>query len=138
MPLTDAGGRISGLLQIPRHGSDFDDYLGQWRRHTLLMVLVSALVLIALLLTGHCWVVGRHLREIEAGLQRIGQGEMHHHLHSGGAHELGSPLRRQVKIICNCSLLCPLSPTRGEGARSYLHSVAPGPSVLTILFRPAS
>ena len=87
VPLTDAGGRISGLLQVTRHGSDFDDYLGQLRRHTLLVVLASALVLIALLLTGHRWVVGRHLRGIEAGLQRIGQGEIDHRLHSGGARE---------------------------------------------------
>jgi signal transduction histidine kinase len=87
VPLTDAGGRISGLLQVTRHGSDFDDYLGQLRRHTVLVVLVSALFLVSMLLAGHRWVVGRHLRGIEAGLQRIGRGDLRHRLKSRGARE---------------------------------------------------
>ena len=96
VPLTDAGGRISGLLQVARHGSDFDDYLGQLRRHTLLVLLVSALLLITLLLAGHRWVVGRHLRGIEAGLRRIGEGELQHRLPSRGAREF-----RHLTLIIN-------------------------------------
>ncbi|HSJ48685.1 MAG TPA: two-component sensor histidine kinase, partial [Gammaproteobacteria bacterium] len=35
VPLTDAGGRINGLLQVTRQGSEFDDYLAELRYHTL-------------------------------------------------------------------------------------------------------
>ena len=88
VPLTDAGGRISGLLQVTRHGSDFDDYLGQLRRKILLVVLLSGLLLATILLAGHRWVIGRHLLAIESGLQRIGQGDLAHRLQVGGVREL--------------------------------------------------
>jgi signal transduction histidine kinase len=88
VPLTDGGGRISGLLQVTRHGSDFDDYLGQMRRKTLLVVLLSGLLLAAILLAAHRWAIGRHLLAIESGLQRIGQGDLSHRLRAGGVREL--------------------------------------------------
>jgi signal transduction histidine kinase len=87
VPLTDAGGRINGLLQVTRQGSDFDEYLAELRRHTLLVVLVSGLVLAAILLFGHRWVVGRHLRAIEASMGRIGKGDLQHRLPHRGARE---------------------------------------------------
>jgi signal transduction histidine kinase len=87
VPLTDGGGRINGLLQVTRQGSDFDDYLMELRRHTLLVVLVSGLVLASILLLGYRWVVGRHLRAIEDGLERIGKGELRHRLPRRGARE---------------------------------------------------
>jgi two-component system, NtrC family, sensor kinase len=87
VPLTDAGGRINGLLQVTRQGSDFDDYLMELRHHTLMVVLVSGLVLASILLLGHRWVVGRHLRSIELSLERIGNGDLEHRLPRRGARE---------------------------------------------------
>lgn len=87
VPLTDGGGRINGLLQVTRQGSDFDDYLKELRSHTLLVLLVSGLVLASILLLGYRWVVGRHLRTIEDGLERIGKGELRHRLPRNGARE---------------------------------------------------
>lgn len=88
VPLTDAGGRISGLLHVTRQASEINDYLATLRRNTLLLVMLSGLALSAILLLGHRWAVGRHLQGIEQGLLRIGKGELTHRLHAGGAREL--------------------------------------------------
>ncbi|HEY9148433.1 MAG TPA: ATP-binding protein [Gammaproteobacteria bacterium] len=88
VPLTDSGGRISGLLQVTRQGSEFDQYMSDLRRHTLLVILFSGLALAALMLLGHRWAVGRHLAAIESGLKRIGEGDLEHRLQCGGPREL--------------------------------------------------
>lgn len=88
VPLTDSGGRISGLLQVTRQGSEFDRYISDLRQQTLLTLTVIGVLLAALLLLGHRWAVGRHLAAIEGGLRRIGEGELEYRLHSGGPREL--------------------------------------------------
>ena len=88
VPLTDAGGQISGLLQVTRHGHDFDEYMLRIRQNVLLTVTISGIFLAGLLLAGHRWAVGRHLATIEHSLLRIGRGELSHRLHAGGAREL--------------------------------------------------
>lgn len=102
VPLTDAGGRISGLLQVTRQGSDFDNYLSELRRQSLLVLAVSGLVLALLLFLGHRWVVGSRLLAIEGGLKRIGQGDLGHRLASRGAREfrhLADSINRMLDAI---------------------------------------
>jgi two-component system, NtrC family, sensor kinase len=88
VPLVDAGQRIIGLLQITRRGSDFDHYLDRVRSSSLAVVVTSGVVLTLIILLGHRWALGRHLRAIEAGLARIGQGDLDHRLQQGGPREL--------------------------------------------------
>lgn len=88
VPLVDTGERVSGLLQITRRGSDFDDYLTTVRRHSLTIMTLAGLMLAGVILLGHRWGVGRHLRRVEAGLTRIRAGEREHRLEGGGPREL--------------------------------------------------
>ncbi|MGM0595175.1 MAG: sensor histidine kinase [Pseudomonadota bacterium] len=88
VPLTDSGGRISGLLQLTRQRSEFDNYITDLRRQTLITLAGVGLLLAALLFFGHRWALGRHLTAIESSLQRIGEGDMAHRLHSGGPREV--------------------------------------------------
>jgi signal transduction histidine kinase len=88
IPLVDAGERINGLLQITRRGSDFDRYLDRLRIHSLAVVATSGFALTLIILFGHRWALGRHLRTVEAGLARISEGDLHHRLEQGGPREL--------------------------------------------------
>ncbi|MGQ9425052.1 ATP-binding protein [Gilvimarinus sp. F26214L] len=88
VPLVDAGERINGLLQITRRGSDFDRYIAELRRQSLTIVTVAAGALILIVLLGHRWAVGRHLRRMEQSLARIGSGEIGHRLERRGPREL--------------------------------------------------
>lgn len=88
VPLSDSGGRIKGLLQVTRRGTDFTHYIGALRAQVLGVVLVSALLLSLVLVYGHHTAVGRYLRSIQLGLGRVRQGEMAHRLPLDGPTEL--------------------------------------------------
>lgn len=88
VPLTDSGGRINGLLQVTRRGSDFTGYIGELRTQVLIVVLVSALLLSLVLVYGHHTAVGRYLRSIQFGLGRVSKGDMIHRLPLDGPTEL--------------------------------------------------
>lgn len=102
VPLTDAGGRISGLLQVTRKGSDFDGYIQQVRIHTLTVMTLTGVMLVLILVVGHRWAVGRHMRRIEDDLRRVGEGEREHRLTLHGAREfrlLASSVNRMLDAI---------------------------------------
>ncbi|SCZ56236.1 ATP-binding protein [Thiohalomonas denitrificans] len=88
VPLPDSGGRIAGLLQVTRHGSDFDSYIQSVRTHTLTVVALSGFSLVLIIFFGHRWTVGRHLSAIEDGLGRIRNGDLNHRLPLRGPREL--------------------------------------------------
>ena len=108
VPLTDAGGRISGLLQVTRKGSDFDGYVHQVRLHTLTVVAGTGLGLVFIFLLGHRWAVGRHMRRIEGGLRRVGEGDLAHRLDAQGAREF-----RVLSLAVN-QMLDAIERSRGE------------------------
>ncbi len=87
-PLTDAGGRISGLLQVTRQGSEFDRHLARLRRNGLIALGVFALASALLLLLGYRWAAGRHLQAIERRLKAFGQGHAEPRLPVRGPREL--------------------------------------------------
>jgi signal transduction histidine kinase len=88
VPLVDAGERVSGLLQVTRRGSDFNQYLSTLRRHGLVLMSVIGVGLVCVLLLGYRWALGRHLGAVEAGLLRIRSGERQHRLEGRGPREL--------------------------------------------------
>ncbi len=84
----DGGERINGLLQITRRGSDFDRYLANLRNHSLTVAVTAGIALTLIILLGHRWALGRHLRAIETGLSHIRSGDLYHRLCPGGPREL--------------------------------------------------
>jgi two-component system, NtrC family, sensor kinase len=88
VPLVDGGERINGLLQVTRRGSDFDQYIASVRRQSLVVISISAVALVLIVLLGHRWGVGRHLRGMEASLEKIRSGDLRHRLDRRGPREL--------------------------------------------------
>lgn len=88
LPLTDSGGRINGLLQVTRRGSDFQHYINEVRMEVLVALGGTCLVLIPIVFFGHYRAVGRYLRDIDRSMMRIGAGESEHRVPEGGPAEL--------------------------------------------------
>jgi signal transduction histidine kinase len=88
VPLTDTGGRISGLLQLTRRGSDFSDYIAMVRQGSVLAMAGALLLVVALVLFGHHSAVGRHLRRIAGDMTSISVGQTDHRLREEGPQEM--------------------------------------------------
>ncbi len=102
VPLTDDGGRINGLLQVTRRGSDFDRYLEAVRGRTLGLFLATGLTLALIVVLGHRWAVGRHLQRMEQGFGQVEAGDWAHRLTPRGPRELrtlASGLNQMLEAI---------------------------------------
>ena len=88
VPLTDTGGRINGLLQVTRRGSDFSDYIAMVRQGAMMALLATCLLLAALVLFGHYGAVGRHLRRISDGMTQVKGGKTDRRLAEEGPAEI--------------------------------------------------
>ncbi len=88
MPLTDSGGRIIGLLQVTRRGSDFAQQLEQFRLRALSLMTISALLALALIWVGYHFAVGRHVLGIRQDMQRIAGGDLGHRVEQKGPEEI--------------------------------------------------
>jgi signal transduction histidine kinase len=74
LPLTDAGGRIIGLLQITRDVTRFQAYIAQMRWQGGLAIGLLSLVFLLVVLIGHHRAVGRHVSRLADAMQRVGGG----------------------------------------------------------------
>ncbi|EHQ52529.1 histidine kinase [Ectothiorhodospira sp. PHS-1] len=99
MPLTDAGGRINGLLQVTRHGSDFRDDLAQVRSRALLALAALSLLLPAIVFWGHQRAVGRHVDRLVTVMARVGQGDRLARVKPAGPHELQMLARAMNRML---------------------------------------
>lgn len=88
VPLVDSGGRIAGLLQLTRRGSDFDAYIQQIRWQGAVALLIIALLMGTVVFTGHHRAVGRHFQHIRTVLERVGGGERDLRLAEAGPREV--------------------------------------------------
>lgn len=88
MPLTDSGGRINGLLQITRRGSDFVEQIRTFRARALSVLGASALLVLLIVWVGYQRAIGRHIQTMGKGMERIGQGSMDHRLKAEGPSEI--------------------------------------------------
>ncbi len=75
LPLSDAGGRIIGLLQITRDVTRFKAYLAQMRWQGGVAIGLLSLVFLLVVLIGHHRAVGRHVTRLAGAMHRVGQGE---------------------------------------------------------------
>ncbi|WP_052316677.1 sensor histidine kinase [Thioalkalivibrio nitratireducens] len=74
LPLTDAGGRIIGLLQITRDVSRFQAYIAQMRWQGGVAIAVLSLLFLLVVLWGYYRAVGRHVDRLAQAMRRIGEG----------------------------------------------------------------
>lgn len=74
LPLTDAGGRIIGLLQITRDVTRFQAYIAQMRWQGGLAIGLLAAVFLMVVLIGHYRAVGRHVSRLVGAMRRVGDG----------------------------------------------------------------
>lgn len=88
LPLTGSGGRIDGLLEITRQGSDFRAELRPLQYGALGVLFVTAVLLSTVILYGHHRAIGSHVNAILQGVARIGAGERDYRVASQGPREL--------------------------------------------------
>jgi len=74
LPLTDAGGRIIGLLQITRDVTRFQAYIAQMRWQGGLAIGLLSLLFLLVVLIGHHRAVGRHVSRLADAMHRVGGG----------------------------------------------------------------
>lgn len=88
IPLSDAGGRIAGLLHVTRHRADFYDDLADLRSGALAVLAALTLMLLGVVTIGHHRAVGRHVGALVHAMERIGQGERGVRVRPEGPREL--------------------------------------------------
>ncbi|MBS0002500.1 MAG: sensor histidine kinase [Thioalkalivibrio sp.] len=74
LPLTDAGGRIIGLLQTTRDVTRFQAYIAQMRWQGGLAIGLLAAVFLLVVLIGHHRAVGRPASRLVDAMRRVGDG----------------------------------------------------------------
>jgi len=74
LPLTDAGGRIIGLLQITRDVTRFHAYIAQMRWQGGVAIGLLSLLFLLVVLIGHHRAVGRHVSRLADAMHRVGGG----------------------------------------------------------------
>ncbi|MCA1743729.1 MAG: two-component sensor histidine kinase [Desulfovibrionales bacterium] len=106
IPLSDSGGKVSGMLQLTRKESDFVEYIRNIRIQGQIVLALGLLVMTGLVLYGQHRAMGRHFSSLISSMSRVARGDRQHRFQSGGpkeiaaigqlsagiAHELGTPL----------------------------------------------
>ncbi|MFO8083373.1 MAG: HAMP domain-containing sensor histidine kinase [Desulfobacterales bacterium] len=102
VPLTDSGGRITGLLQLTRQSSDFQNQIRDTRLKAIGVFIATFLGLTGLVFYGHHRALGKHLNLLSNSMQKIANGNRHHRFSPGGPSEivaLGSHFNRMMDNI---------------------------------------
>lgn len=107
VPLTDTGGRITGLLHLTRKGSEFTHSFNSIRKRGALSLFVLMLFFSALILYGHHRALGMHLDQLNASMSRVAHGERQHRFTYSGPREivkLGETFNRMLNSIDDAEL----------------------------------
>ncbi len=88
IPLTDPGGRITGLLQLTRRYSDFEEHIRRIRYRTAGLFILGFLGLTGAVFYGHHRVFGKHLNRLSRSMTKIAEGDHRHRWMPGGPREL--------------------------------------------------
>lgn len=100
--LDSRGGLTEGLLQVTRRGRDFDESLQSLRVQAALLVLLGALLMTGVTLSGHFAAIGRHIRQLVESMARVEGGQRHHRASTEGPREvvqLSTSLNRMLDSI---------------------------------------
>ncbi|WP_341939188.1 sensor histidine kinase [Marinimicrobium sp. C2-29] len=88
MPLTDSGGRINGLLQVTRRGSDFVQQIREFRARAVGVLAGSALLVLLIVWIGYQRAIGRHIKAMGQSMAQIAGGRRDNRLETKGPTEL--------------------------------------------------
>lgn len=88
MPLTTAGGRFAGLLQLTRHPDEYRDTLSMIRTTGVAMLGGIALWLGLIVMLGHRIAIGGPLRRLERSMQSAADHELGYRVNGGGPREI--------------------------------------------------
>ena len=90
IPLTDAAGQTTGVLQVTRRASDFRDYIAELRWKALEVLLATGLILTALVVLGHYLAIGKPLGRLVSSMKRITAGDRDYRAQVQGPREIGT------------------------------------------------
>lgn len=90
VPLTGAGGRVNGLLQVTRRASDIQEYLAQLRWQAFGLLAVAMTLITGLVLYGHHWAIGTHLNHLSDTMARVQGGDLSSRANMRGPREIAS------------------------------------------------
>jgi len=88
VPLTDVGGRITGVLQLTRRRRDFDEHIAQLRAQAAAALTGFTLLLAGLVLWGHHQTLGRHIERLAKDMARVKGGDREHRARLDGFREI--------------------------------------------------
>ena len=88
VPLADSGGRISGLLQVTRRGSDFQQLVSGLRWQAAMVIALGGVVMSLLVLVGHRRAIGRHFEQLIDSMARVEGGDRRHRAPEEGPREI--------------------------------------------------
>lgn len=88
VPLTDAAGRIAGLLQVVRLESEIARRLDEIRNRTWLAWGGIMAVMLLIVLVGYRLAVGRHVERLVGSMARIESGDRDHRARTDGPTEI--------------------------------------------------
>lgn len=88
VPLTDAGGRITGLLRLTRRYSDFESRIRTIRFRAAGAFLFAFLALTGAVLYGHHLVFGAQLKRLFSSMSRISRGDLAHRYQPDGPRDI--------------------------------------------------
>ncbi|MFO8111657.1 MAG: HAMP domain-containing sensor histidine kinase [Desulfosalsimonadaceae bacterium] len=90
VPLEDSGGRITGLLQLTRRTSDFQEQIRKARYKAAAIFMAAFLCLTGLVFYGHHRALGKYLNRLSGSMSKIAEGNRHHRYHCGGPREVNA------------------------------------------------
>ncbi|MFW5952302.1 MAG: HAMP domain-containing protein [Gemmatimonadota bacterium] len=103
VPLTTAGGRIAGLLQVTRRRSDMEAVLGEVRLQSAVLFGVAWLLIAGLVLVAHQRVVGRHFGRLSTAMGRVESGARGERIDETGPGEVVEMARSFNRMVGSVS-----------------------------------
>ncbi|MDG5815608.1 ATP-binding protein [Chitinispirillales bacterium ANBcel5] len=88
VPLTDMGGRVTGMLQLTRKQSDFRDHLGSIRLQGLISLGFLLIILSVVVLYGHHIAIGKHIKKLSSVMYSITEGNRKSRYTDSGPKEI--------------------------------------------------
>jgi two-component system, NtrC family, sensor kinase len=99
VPLTDSGGRLTGLLQLTRRASDFQEDIRAIRAKGLIGLGLGFLIMTGLVLYGHHRALGRYFASLTTSMNRVAQGESEHRVTPHGPREIVAIGRQFNRVL---------------------------------------
>jgi two-component system, NtrC family, sensor kinase len=90
VPLSDSGGKVSGMLQLTRKESDFVDYIRTIRTQGQIVLGLSLLIMTGMVLYGQHRALGKYFRNLTTSMSRVARGDSKHRFELQGPREIAA------------------------------------------------